>query len=151
MIKIPEHGQQNAIYYTFRLRNPLIIYLHICYTIRMKYINTITTRLRKIFGERIPTVFSEEEQLNTTRIFKSKTPKYDLSWYVKWIASLFILLAMSIRGMVDYIYYDMIFSMVGLILWTWVSIMWNDRALIMLNVVGFFLVLRNFLNYLAGV
>ena len=74
----------------------------------MKYINTITTRLRKIFGERIPTVFSEEEQLNTTRIFKSKTPKYDLSWYVKWIASLFILLAMSIRGMVDYVYYDMI-------------------------------------------
>ena len=56
----------------------------------MKYINTITTRLRKIFGERIPTVFSEEEQLNTTRIFKSKTPKYDLSWYIKWIATFLI-------------------------------------------------------------
>ena len=89
--------------------------------------------------------------LNSSRVFKKITPRHDLSWYVKWIASLFILLAMSIRGMVDYIYYDMIFSMVGLILWTWVSIMWNDRALIMLNVVGFFLVLRNFLNYLAGV
>ena len=121
------------------------------YTIPMKYIKQQYTRLSKIFGERIPTVFSEEEQLNTTRIFKSKTPKYDLSWYIKWIASLFIVFAMSVRGMVDYIYYDMVFSMIGLILWTWVSILWNDRALIMLNVVGFFLVLRNFLNYLAGV
>ena len=117
----------------------------------MKYINNITTRLRKIFGERIPTVFSEEEQLNTTRIFKSKTPKYDLSWYVKWIASIFILLAMSLRGIVEYVYYDMLFSIIGLILWIWVSLLWKDRALIMLNVVGLLLVLRNFLEYLAGV
>ncbi len=121
------------------------------YTIPMKYIKQQYTRLSKIFGERIPTVFSEEEQLNTTRIFKSKTPKYDLSWYVKWIASIFILLAMSLRGIVEYVYYDMLFSIIGLILWIWVSLLWKDRALIMLNVVGLLLVLRNFLEYLAGV
>ena len=151
MLKIPEHGQPNRIYSHFRLRNPLVIYLHICYTTHMNYINTITTRLRKIFGGRTPTVFSTEEQLGSNRIMKSATPKYDLSWYVKWVASVFILLAMSMRGIVDYVYYDMLFSLVGLILWLWVSFMWKDRALIVLNAVGFIFVLRNFIQYLAGV
>ena len=69
---------------------------------------------------------------------------------MKWIASIFILSAMSVRGLVDYIYYDMIFSMIGLLLWVWVSVIWKDRALIMLNIVGFLLVLRNFLETLGS-
>ena len=146
--KVGKYGRVHEVWNDTKGSRPTPWYMRF---IPMKYIKQQYTRLSKIFGERIPTVFSEEEQLNTTRIFKSKTPKYDLSWYIKWIASLFIVFAMSVRGMVDYIYYDMVFSMIGLILWTWVSILWNDRALIMLNVVGFFLVLRNFLNYLAGV
>ena len=35
--------------------------------------------------------FSKEELENSKRIQKSATPKYTLDWYVKWIASLFIL------------------------------------------------------------
>ena len=42
--------------------------------------------------------FSKEELENSKRIQKSATPKYTLDWYVKWIASLFILVAMSMRG-----------------------------------------------------
>ena len=93
---------------------------------------------------------SQEELKNSKRWFKSATPKYTLDWYIKWVASLFILSAMSVRGLVDYIYYDMIFSLIGLLLWVWVSIIWKDRALIMLNIVGFLLVLRNFLEYLGS-
>ena len=88
--------------------------------------------------------------LNSSRVFKKITPRHDLSWYVKWIASMFILSAMSVRGLVDYIYFDMIFSMIGLSLWVWVSVIWKDRALIMLNIVGFLLVLRNFLETLGS-
>ena len=30
-------------------------------------------------------------ELKSDRIFKSATPKYTLDWYIKWIASIFIL------------------------------------------------------------
>ena len=106
----------------------------------------ILKAIQKIFPTHTPITYSKQELENSTRIQKSTTPKYTIEWYIKWIASLFILSAMSVRGLVDYIYYDMIFSMIGLSLWVWVSIIWKDRALIMLNIVGFLLVLRNFLE-----
>ena len=110
----------------------------------------ILERIKKIFPTHNPIQFSKKELENSTRIQKSTTPKYTTDWYVKWIASLFILSAMSVRGLVDYIYYDMIFSLIGLSLWVWVSIIWKDRALIMLNIVGFLLVLRNLLETLGS-
>ena len=38
------------------------------------------------------------KELNSTRVFKKITPKYDLSWYVKWVSSVLILLAVSSRA-----------------------------------------------------
>ena len=38
--------------------------------------------------------FTEEEILNSKRIFKSATPKYTLDWYVKWVASIVILISL---------------------------------------------------------
>ena len=46
--------------------------------------------------------FSKEELENSKRIFKSATPKYTADWYIKWIASAFVLAAMSIRGIAEY-------------------------------------------------
>ena len=42
--------------------------------------------------------FDPKELLNSKRIFKSATPKGDISWYVKWISSFIIVIAMSLRG-----------------------------------------------------
>jgi hypothetical protein len=42
--------------------------------------------------------FHPDEIANSKRIQKSATPKHDVSWYVKWVASCFILSSMSIRG-----------------------------------------------------
>ena len=42
--------------------------------------------------------FNQKELENSKRIFKSATPKYTLDWYVKWVASVFLLSAMSLRG-----------------------------------------------------
>ena len=39
--------------------------------------------------------FTEEEILNSKRIFKSATPKYTLDWYVKWVASIVILISLA--------------------------------------------------------
>ena len=87
--------------------------------------------------------FTKEELKNSTRIFKSATPKYTWDWYLKWISSAFILGAMSIRGIPELQNVDLILSIIGISGWVGVSIAWKDRALIMLNTVGLFFLLRN--------
>lgn len=86
---------------------------------------------------------SLEEVKNSDRIFKSATPKYTLDWYLKWIASGFILAALSLRGLEGFQLYDLVLSIIGISGWVVVSILWNDRALIMLNGIGLALLLRN--------
>lgn len=85
---------------------------------------------------------------NSKRIMKSATPKQDLSWYIKWIASVFILISMSIRGVDGLQYYDLLLSLLGVIGWLFVGLLWKDRALILLNGVGVFLFLNTLIrNY----
>ena len=72
------------------------------------------------------------------------TPKQTLDWYVKWIASIFVLLAMSLRGIDEMIMWDLTLSIIGISLWLWVSILWKDRALILLNGVGLIFLAKNF-------
>ena len=38
------------------------------------------------------------KELNSTRVYKKITPKGDLSWYIKWSASVIILLAVMCRS-----------------------------------------------------
>ena len=90
--------------------------------------------------------FTQEELKNSTRIFKSATPKYSWDWYLKWISSIFILSAMSIRGIPELQNVDLILSIIGISGWVGVSIAWKDRALIMLNAVGLFFLLRNLIT-----
>jgi len=90
--------------------------------------------------------FSKEELENSKRIQKSATPKYTLDWYIKWIASLFILVAMSMRGIDGMQLIDLTLSCIGIALWLWVSILWKDRALVLLNGVGLLFLLRNLIE-----
>ena len=87
--------------------------------------------------------FSAEELKKSTRIFKSATPKYSWDWYLKWISSALVLGALSIRGIPELQEVDLILSIFGIAGWVGVSIAWKDRALIMLNTVGLFFLLRN--------
>jgi hypothetical protein len=92
------------------------------------------------------TSFDPKELKNSKRIFKSATPKYTKDWYIKWIASAFVLTAMSIRGIEGLQIYDLSLSLIGVALWLIVSILWNDRALIMLNGAGILFLLANFIR-----
>lgn len=96
-----------------------------------------------------PRKFSKEELENSKRITKSATPKYTLDWYIKWVASMFILVGMSLRGVEGLQIYDLSVSIIGISLWLWVSIIWKDRALVLLNGVGLLFLLRNFITLLA--
>ncbi len=89
---------------------------------------------------------SPEELKNSNRWFKSATPKYTLDWYIKWISSIFILVAMSMRGIEGLQLYDLIFSITGVAGWLVVAAIWEDRSLIMLNSVALLLLLKNLIT-----
>lgn len=93
-------------------------------------------------------IFSEKELKNSKRIYKSATPKYTLDWYIKWVASGFVLTAMSIRGVDGFLFIDLVLSVIGIFLWLIVSVLWKDRALVLLNGVGLIFLLRNLFEQL---
>lgn len=92
--------------------------------------------------------FDKKELANSTRIFKSATPKYTADWYVKWTASIFIMISMSMRGIPEYQVYDLILSTIGVAGWLVVGLLWKDRALVLLNGIGVALLLRNLFEVL---
>jgi hypothetical protein len=92
--------------------------------------------------------FDPKEIENSNRIYKSATPKQDLSWYVKWISSTILLTGMSIRGLEGLQVMDLILSIIGVTGWLWVGLLWKDRALILLNGIGLALLLRTLVQTL---
>jgi len=62
------------------------------------------------------------------------TPRHDLTWYVKWISCVFVLVAVACRSVEEVPkIYDVVFSLVGTLGWLWVGYIWHDRALLMVN------------------
>ena len=93
--------------------------------------------------------FDKKELENSKRIFKSATPKYTLDWYLKWVASAFVLCAMASRGIPEFTSIDLMLSTMGVFLWLIVSFLWRDRALIMLNGVGLVFLIKNLIENLV--
>jgi len=81
------------------------------------------------------------------QIFEAVTPKYTLDWYIKWIASVFILISIAFRAADGYQLWDLAFGTVGVIGWLIVSILWRDRALILLNGVSLMMLVIGILNH----
>ena len=67
----------------------------------------------------------------------SVTPKYDITWYVKWTASIIVLIGITIRasGVTQLQWLDIVCSWIGAVGWFYVGFKWNDRALMVLNAV----------------
>ncbi len=93
---------------------------------------------------------SQEELEKSNRWFKSATPKYTPDWYIKWVSSIIILAAMSVRGVEGLQFYDLSLSIVGVSGWLVVAAIWEDRALIMLNSFGLLLLLKNLITALMN-
>ena len=82
-------------------------------------------------------------------LYQSKYKPVD--WYIKWIATIFLLTGMVLRTTQRYMFIDIIVSLIGAMGWMIVAIMWKDRALTLLNVVASLILLYGFivgLNYL---
>ena len=72
--------------------------------------------------------------------------EYTIDWYIKWFASVMILISIAFRAADGYAVWDLAFGTVGVIGWLWVSIMWRDRALILLNGVSLVMLVVGLLN-----
>ena len=74
----------------------------------------------------------------------------NFDWYLKWVASVIVMTSLAMRTAgPEYRMYDLLFGWVGIVLWVWVSVIWRDRALIMLNGVSWFLLTVAILKEIA--
>lgn len=90
------------------------------------------------------------KQLNSSRVYKKITPKGDLSWYVKWVSVVLILIATVARSVGTMPHVDMWFGLFGTLGWAWVGYLWHDRALLVLNVILVTLLVLGLGNYYFG-
>ena len=81
--------------------------------------------------------------------YKKITPKGGLSWYVKWIASIIILVAVVFRS-IGYHEYDLWLSLFGIMGWFWVGLLWHDRSLIVLNGILAFVLIIGIAKFYTG-
>jgi len=89
------------------------------------------------------------KDLKSTRVYKKITPKGDLSWYIKWISSVFIIAGMALTS-ANIFPINIIVHGVGVTGWLIVGMLWHDRALIFLNAVAIFVYASGLLNHYFG-
>ena len=63
-----------------------------------------------------------------------KTPIQTLDWYIKWIASFLLIIGVVLKSN-NIFPANLIFHAIGMLGWFVVGILWNDRALIVINAV----------------
>lgn len=81
---------------------------------------------------------------------KFKTPKLTNDWYLKWISSIIILVAMVLRSTGEFPLSDMCLSFIGCAGWIGVGILWRDKAILILNTVACFILATGIVNNLIG-
>ncbi len=62
------------------------------------------------------------------------TPTHTLDWYIKWIASFLLIIGVVLTSN-NIFPANLIFHAIGMLGWFVVGILWNDRALIVINAV----------------
>ena len=78
------------------------------------------------------------------------TPTHTFDWYVKWISSIFIVVALLLTS--NNVYpSNLIFHLVGLVGWFTVGWCWHDRALMALNAVGISIMANGLIIYVIDV
>ena len=98
----------------------------------------------------VPKLDDKIKALNSSRVFKKVTPKGDLSWYVKWVSSIIIIVGMVLSSANIYPM-NIWVHMFGVTGWLIVGMLWHDRALIFLNGIAIFVFASGLVNhYYAG-
>ena len=77
--------------------------------------------------------------------FKKLSPTHTKDWYVKWAASLVLIVAQAFTSVGGLEPYNLMLFTIGLS-----GYWWHDRALIVINSVGIFINITGILNYYMG-
>ena len=80
---------------------------------------------------------------------KTVTPTHTIDWYIKWGASIILIVGMGLTAN-NLFPWNVLVQCLGIAGWLIVSVMWNDRALIIVNAVGVAILLNGFVGYLLG-
>ena len=80
---------------------------------------------------------TEEQLQRSKKWIKSITPKGDISWYIKWVASVFIIFGMMMTSLdVSFFPTNLYFHLIGVSGWFIVGFLWHDRSLIVVNAIA---------------
>ena len=93
---------------------------------------------------------SKIAKLNSTRVYKKVTPRYDLSWYIKWASSIILIVAMLFTS-ANMFPMNLYIANLGFVGWLIVGMLWHDRSLIVLNAVSLAIYSLGILNHHFGI
>tara|TARA_Y100000114_G_scaffold144672_1_gene153496 strand:+ start:5348 stop:5590 length:243 start_codon:yes stop_codon:yes gene_type:complete len=77
---------------------------------------------------------------------KKVTPTYTLDWYIKWAASIILILGMILSSH-NIFPANIIAQSTGALGWLIVGILWNDRAIIIINSIAFIILVNGVVRY----
>ena len=75
------------------------------------------------------------------------TPRFDATWYIKWLASVLLLISMIMTANFDMHPWNIVLAGLGTTGWFIVGMMWHDRALIVINALATGIYLHGMLMY----
>jgi hypothetical protein len=84
--------------------------------------------------------------MNKMDFVKFTTPKGDLSWYIKWGASIFIIIGMLMSSL-NLFPYNLFLHLIGVSGWFVVGMLWHDRSLIVVNAIAVFIFLSGIIKH----
>jgi hypothetical protein len=81
-----------------------------------------------------------------TNLIEKMSPTHTFDWYLKWVAS--VLLVSGVILTSNNIFpLNLFFHAGGMLGWLVVSILWNDRALLVVNAVSLALLVNGLVSY----
>ena len=81
-----------------------------------------------------------------TNILDKQTPTYTLDWYIKWIASVILVGGVILTS--NNIYpLNLIVHAIGMFGWFIVAVIWNYRALLVINAFSLVLLINGLVSY----
>ncbi len=97
---------------------------------------------KKFRNSRLDSVIVKSHEIPS----KTVTPLYTKDWYIKWVSSIILIAGMLCTA--NNIYpVNLYFHLVGLLGWFIVGMLWNDRALIIINAIGIAIMANGLLGY----
>ena len=90
-----------------------------------------------------------KEEVGANIVARAEPGKKDITWYIKWFSSIVMIFGIILTSN-NIFPLNLYISVIGLIGWLVVSLLWKDRSLIVLNTVAVAIYLNGIVQYLWG-